>query len=233
MAILSILGLYNWDPDVFDLLVLPTADDITDDAEKVADPWVPVKDELVQLICMRYAELSLVYPDWNDMRTMIGIWSKARLHTWIALYNTMLYAYNPIWNKDGYSKETRNLTGSNNRTANLANTDTTDTINYVTKQTGSVIHQVTGFDTNSFSDNTKDIPDLSDTTNGRVYRSGTETGTDNHATTDKGTIIHEENGNIGVTTTQQMIKEQRDIVAFNLYETIAEEFKNEFCIQLY
>ena len=101
MATLSILGLYNWDPAVFRDLVIPTAADITSDAEKVDDPWVPDKDILIRLICMRYAELSLVYPDWKDMQTMIGMWSAARLPVWVALYNTLLYKYNPIWNKDG------------------------------------------------------------------------------------------------------------------------------------
>ena len=40
-------------------------------------------------------------------------------------------------------------------------------------------------------------------------------------------------GNIGVTTTQQLIREQRDIERFNLYDIIIEDFKMRFCILIY
>lgn len=37
-------------------------------------------------------------------------------------------------------------------------------------------------------------------------------------------------GNIGVTTTQQMIREQRDIIQFDLIDIIVKEFKLQFCL---
>lgn len=40
-------------------------------------------------------------------------------------------------------------------------------------------------------------------------------------------------GNIGVTTTQQMIEEQRSVVKFNLSDYIIEEFKRRFCLMIY
>lgn len=40
-------------------------------------------------------------------------------------------------------------------------------------------------------------------------------------------------GNIGVTTTQQMIREQREIVQFNIYDYIARAFVEFFCILVY
>ena len=40
-------------------------------------------------------------------------------------------------------------------------------------------------------------------------------------------------GNIGVTTTQQLIREQRAIDLFNLYDIIIEDFKMRFCILVY
>ena len=38
---------------------------------------------------------------------------------------------------------------------------------------------------------------------------------------------------IGVTTTQELIREQRDIDLFNLYDKIIEDFKMRFCILVY
>lgn len=40
-------------------------------------------------------------------------------------------------------------------------------------------------------------------------------------------------GNVGVTTTQQMLEEERRIADFNIYDTIAEDFKKDFCVMVY
>lgn len=52
---------------------------------------------------------------------------------------------------------------------------------------------------------------------------------------DTGTITRErrEQGNIGVTTTQQMIREEREVADFSLYQVIIDEFKMRFCIMVY
>lgn len=42
-----------------------------------------------------------------------------------------------------------------------------------------------------------------------------------------------EQGNIGVTTTQQMIKEEREVSEFNTIEYIIDDFQNEFCVMIY
>lgn len=56
-----------------------------------------------------------------------------------------------------------------------------------------------------------------------------------HDSADSGTISRErtEQGNIGITSTQQLIKEEREIAEFNLYDLITEEFKKEFCVMVY
>lgn len=40
-------------------------------------------------------------------------------------------------------------------------------------------------------------------------------------------------GNIGVTTTQQMIEQQRDVVKLNIYNYIIDSFIRRFCIMMY
>ena len=40
-------------------------------------------------------------------------------------------------------------------------------------------------------------------------------------------------GNIGVTTTQQMLQSERDIANYNIYMQIVDDFKSEFCILVY
>ena len=52
-------------------------------------------------------------------------------------------------------------------------------------------------------------------------------------TTEEGSHELHAHGNIGITTTQQLIREQRDIDLFNLYDIIIEDFKMRFCILIY
>lgn len=251
MASFSILGLYDYDPTVFDGLTLPTAADITNDADKVADPWVPNKTDFIGYLVLQAAEMELVYASAPVMATMITVWSAAHHYEWVQLYNTMLYKYNPIWNKDGLWKETRDLDGKNERTANLETTDTrtytnlTDEhtlTNLTNTQTGAIEHDVTGYDVNSYSANTRDnYNQLKNVGSGseKNVRNGEDknvqkiTGTDKYYTEDNGTITREESGNIGVTMTQEMIQRQREIVQFNLYDYIARQFIKQFCIQVY
>lgn len=217
MAILSVLGMYDYDNTLFDGLQLPTAADITDEADKVADPWIPDKQELVDYLLMECAELEVLRPSVPTLKKMIDIWSKARQPVWKALYNTLLYKYNPIWNKDGSYSETR--------TPNLTTTDNATVTNMKTEHTGDVTHNVTGYDANTFSPDTQDVNNTADTTNGASANTRTETGTE--------TIVRTEGGNIGVTMTQEMIRQQREVVMFNLYDVIVQEFKERFCLLVY
>ena len=213
MATMSILGLYNYDPTVFDGLTIPTAADITDEADKVSDPFVPDKQTLISYICMQLAEMELVYTKPEIVKTMIGIWSSVRLPVWKAIYNTRLYKYNPIWNKDGEIIEDHDLTIE----------DDYNVTNLKTEHDGNVANEVTGYDTNTYSPNTRQVVDTSDTQNGNT----------NNVHTDTGTITRTEHGNIGVTMTQEMIRQQREVVEFNLYDYILQDFKAQFCVAVW
>ena len=213
MANLSILGLYNYDPAIFDGLTIPTADDITDEADKVADPFVPDKETLIQYICMQLAEMELVYTKPEVVKTMIGIWSSVRLPVWKAIYNTLLYKYNPIWNKDGEIIEDHDLTIEDDYTVT----------NLKTEHDGNVANEVTGYDSTTYSPNTRQVVDTADTQNGATKNTHT----------DKGTITKTEGGNIGVTMTQEMIRQQREVVEFNLYDYILQDFKAQFCVAVW
>ena len=40
-------------------------------------------------------------------------------------------------------------------------------------------------------------------------------------------------GNQGITSTQQLIKEEREVSQFSLYDIIISEFKTRFCLLVY
>ena len=64
-----------------------------------------------------------------------------------------------------------------------------------------------------------------------------ETGSITHGekvvTSNEGSHELHAHGNIGVTTTQKLIREQREVDLFNLYDIIIEDFKMRFCILVY
>ena len=66
-----------------------------------------------------------------------------------------------------------------------------------------------------------------------IQKAGNMTHGEQIATTNSGTHELHAHGNIGVTTTQKLIREQRDIELFNLYDIIIENFKMRFCILVY
>ena len=66
-----------------------------------------------------------------------------------------------------------------------------------------------------------------------IQKAGNMTHGEQIATTNEGSHELHAHGNIGVTTTQKLIREQRDIELFNLYDIIIEDFKMRFCILIY
>ena len=221
MAFLSILGLYHYDPTVFDGLVIPTANDIRTTAPVVEDPFVPNKDTLVNYICMELAELSLVYASPATVKEMIGVWSQVHLNEWIELYNTLILENNPIWNKDG--TRTHHVKGDLHLMTGGATTKTG------TDMTSETRSNVTGYDADTYSPDTQDIVhntgDLDKNLNQFTYNNQRDQA--DYIETDV------EQGNIGITSTMSMIAEQREIVKFNLYEYITQQFKNQFCVMVY
>ena len=93
---------------------------------------------------------------------------------------------------------------------------------------------------NNSTESTEDF-----TGNGKVTNSGTkttantgdETNNVSRETSDNNTgeTTHEqsETGNIGVTTTQQMISAEREIAMFNIIDFIINDFKERFCLLIY
>lgn len=224
-ATMDIVALYNYDPDIFIGLSLPTQVD---------------RSTLIDNLLMECAEMELLYSNFDFMQGAITAWSNKQLHVWTELAKTLEYEYEPLWNKDYHvsRREDRSFRGTEDVTTN-----TDDDKSYSGSSTGTNtgsgtdLHTVYGFNSNT------DAPESKDTTNNSVTSSGTSTSTDNRDiretidrdTTDTGQIKNEdwERGNIGVMSTQDLIKQQREVVQFNLIDYIIKDFKNRFCLGVY
>lgn len=221
MAMLSILALYNWDNTLFNDLNVPEGMD---------------KNNIIDNILFECAELSLLYTDPAFMKRAIKQWSDKEQNVWTKLFATENFDYNPIWNVDGTvtEKETveRDRTNDIDRstaTAEAAHEATSDDTDQTTTDS------VTGYNSTSWQDHTKSVidSDRDITTNSTRNISGTDNVDEAESEDVERNLETRRTGNIGITTTQQMIREERDVALFNTIEFITTSFKKRFCIMVY
>lgn len=203
---MSVLGLYNYDNTLFSTMQVP---------EGVDRDNILVPNLLAEL-----AELEVLYTDPDIMKTLINVWSRKQLPVWEKLQATVNLEYNPIYNKDGYYEETENTERENSNS-------TTDSLTAAVTDAGTNLNQVAAFNSNTFENREKDT--LNNTRNQTQTNTGTSSGTESGEVTRS----RHEYGNIGVTTTQQMINEEREVVKFNMVNYIIEDFKQRFCVLVY
>lgn len=248
-ARLSILGMYNYDNTIFDDFQLPDR--------------IPRDMFLNNLLleCAEFGCIypdgdffKMALKSWSQMEITTWEWLLDTQHyEYNPIWNVDVHDSERIDNKEtrnlqGTNNETRNLGGTNNNTKNLTTTDT-GTVN--TKFSDNDIQEV---DVNAFNSGTGtrrettttrygknelESRNLSSNTSGTDNYTSTDTGTDNYTSTDTGTIDNNnkrefyKRGNQGVTTTQQMIREEQALAKFNIDDYIINEFKKRFCILLY
>ena len=181
MARASILGLYNYDPDIFAELSFPEGID---------------KATAISTIIFQNAELGLLYTDPETLKTAIGAWSYASQYTWEKYARILSLEYNPIWNKDGTITET-------------------EEIGRERSSSGTGENKVSAFNETTYQNRVKDE---------------TETEASESETREYTRV---EQGNIGVMSTQSMIREEEQIAKFNVYDEISKDFKNRFCVMVY
>lgn len=111
-AMVTPLSLYMIDNTIFDGIELPTMPtNPTDYPDLYVQGFALDRDVLVNNILMETGEMDCIYPNPEFFKFAVTQWSKKELHVWQALYNTLFYKYNPLWNKDGTIKESaRDLT---------------------------------------------------------------------------------------------------------------------------
>ena len=240
---LDLLGIYNFDNTVLDLLEVPE----DEDGNELID-----KDTLKDNLLMDTAEMEILYPDASFLKLAIGAWSKKQVPIWSELYASTQYEYNPIWNVDGTVVEERDLAGTDYRTDDHTTERThddsmerthDDTMERTHDDTLTTANDVYGYNSATAAPESKVTADhdgtITDAHTGTITDAhtgtitDTDTGTINHDTTDTGSITTTRTGNIGVTSTQSLIKEQRDVVQFNIMDYIINDFKNRFCLLVY
>lgn len=228
-ATVSLLGLKRLNDGILGELVVPDGVDVE-----------LVKDNLLA----ETAELEVIYPDAIFMQAMIGRWSAKELPIWERLYKTTLLEYNPIENYDRMEEWTEAEDTKKNTEADATGTSTTDTDGTSTRQsnTDGVINDqkyVSAYNEIEFTPTERDNNTQNEKNNSEQKDVGTvsvKTSAEN--TTDETgnrNLLRKgrAHGNIGVTTSQQMIEAERDVALYNIIDVIINSFKNRFCLQVY
>lgn len=276
-ATLSILGLYDYDPTIFDLMTLPAGID---------------KDQVRDNILLQGADFEVLYPDPVFMKQAIKRWADKWYFTFERWHKALLIEYDPLNNYDRYEeyedteKSTRSDSGRNEMVRESAgdmtglNTESADSSvsesstgstsgtsasssTGSTSASGTTAHDISAYDSATMRENTKDTSSSSgndsSSTSGNTSTSSTdaktstgtnaisgssssttnnsESGTDTTSSSGKTdrNLKHKAHlyGNIGVTTSQQMLESELNVVRFNLVEQITDCFVTEFCLMIY
>lgn len=182
------------------------------------------RDDVIACILEQYGQQALVHPDPEYMRRYVPIWSKRRLGIWTKLLKTTELEYNPIENYDRKEEITEQR-----ETGRQTATKTTATGGDVTESSNNAEHLVSAENEYTYQPDSKDTAGenmsvrRTNDTSGNVGESGTEN------------FIHRNHthGNIGVTTSQQMIEAERNVVRYSIIEEIAADYRDAFCLSIY
>lgn len=154
----------------------------------------PTKNDLYYM-GIKYATLETVTDDLDEFLTYVDVACENFEYKWETLYDTTVLDYNPIWNVDGETVETRDI----------ASRHIEDTVGGadVTTETGSAPYDSSEYHKQSKS-NTVSLEHTDEH--------------DEDAYID--TITTTRTGNIGVTSTQKMINEEREVAYLNMLDVI-------------
>jgi hypothetical protein len=210
MAILSLLGIVNVDPTIINDTNFPLPTGL---AHETLDP----------ILLAETAELEILYPEPTTLSTVIKAWSTARGQAWAKMATALAAEYNPIHNYDRTESWTEAREGESSRAgtnegsgqSSGSSTGTQDVAGY--NAAGAVASVPKTKDTGSSSGSSSQSGEWS------------EDGSNSESSTRTGRI----QGNIGVTTSQQMIQSELELRQMDLYRIIVEEFKRMFCLGVY
>lgn len=242
--------MYSWDNTLFDTLVVPNGVD----KDLLVDNIILELSEL-ELLYSDPEFLKFAMGAWSnkELEKWQELYSTTQLdYDPIENYNrTETSTDTETRNLTGTNNQTRNLTGTDKEIRNLSVTNnSTVGVDGEVNNSGSdvVAEKVAGFNsiepTESKSNTTtygsKSESDSTTTTEqdgtdtGTVDNERSDAGTVNNNMTDTGTVTNGRSsnvkGNIGVTTSQQMIQQEREVLEFNIYDYIINSFKLRFCV---
>lgn len=210
-------GFQQWmlshDDDLFANMVLPEGID---------------KETLTDNIILRGGEFEVVYSNPDFYKAAIGVWSKKYQRTFEKWINALNISYNPLENYDRMEEWSDRETGTQTDTENSYSSGET---RGSTSTNSSTEEKKSAFDSSTYQP--QSTVDGSGIGTDESYNSSESNNNHNMTNSHDLERTGRAHGNIGVTTSQQMLQSELDISKWNIYEQITDLFINEFCIMVY
>lgn len=223
---LTLIGLYNFDPTLFDSLELPAEYD---------------KQTFVDSLLLEHGEKCILYSNPDFMKYSIGAWGRKWALELERIAQALKAEYDPIYNYDRYEEYTdnegRKLTSTTNAGHKATDSPDFDVIRE-TNDNAVTENQTSAYNSSSYQPESKTIVDGGKETATTKGKTQDLAETSNSKTDDAETrnFSHKAHlyGNIGVTTSAAMVSEVvQQRFKYNLYGTAARLFANELLIGIY
>ena len=174
------------------------------------------KQTLTDNILLRGGEFEVLYSNPTAMQSLIGIWSRREQATFKRWVSALAIEYAPLENYDRIEHWTDETDGT-------GSSDSSGSVNTTSNDTSELTKSA--YDQSTYSPYEKTIND------GTVGTTSSDsTDTEMSSDSEHNGRIH---GNIGVTTSQQMLEAELNIGYWNVYTKITELFLQEFTIPVY
>ena len=212
-AKITLIGFNNYYANLWDLLRVPSGIN---------------KEELINNILMKGGEFEVLYSNPEFMKNMIGVWSTKWMHTMERWVKALSINYDPLENYDRREEwlDVNSRTGKTDRTERATGHDDS-----TSSGSGNTTNSRSAFDASDYSPHDKSDSTSSGSNTSDSLTSANGTINENESGTNKRT--GRAHGNIGVTTSQQMLESELEIARWNLYDEITDLFLSEFCIYTY
>ena len=205
-------------------------------------------DTLKGNILLEGGEFEVLYSNPDFMRDCVTKWGKKYYQTFKKWIDALNFEYEPLWNFDRHEEWSEDIAGDNTTTYGKKDTRIVESD---TKQTNDLKENVdiddevenkrSAMDSSSYQPhdqiltdsgqetrNTGTIKNELDTTDTNT-ESGSDKNEHNTQTTHTGHLY----GNIGVTTSQQMLESELELRKWNIYEHITDLFIKDLLIPVY
>ena len=228
-AKITTIGFHNWmksqNDDLFSKMNLPVGIN---------------KDTLIDNILLRAGEFEVFYSNPFVYQSAIGVWSDKHKRTFEKWVNALSIEYNPIENYDRKEEWEDNINENSNGTNTSIEKINFNSSGYTSGSTslnGINDNKVSAYDSDVYQPESQNT-NTSNSTDSLTTNTNTNNNRNNDITINKDTYnnskhIGHVHGNIGVTTTQQMLESELSLATWNVYDHIIDLFIEEFCIAVY
>ena len=182
------------------------------------------KDLLVNTILEDSAHFEALYTNPDYLRDSITNWFNRYLYTFDKWVKALAIEYNPLSNYDRHEEYTDSegtiTTGHDTMTSTSTSNDSVN---------GTVTDKVVPYEDGILTNKgqTENVSTNNVSTTGNT---ATDTSTNNNRTLTHTAHLY---GNIGVTSSQEMLQNELEIAKFNIIKQISDLFVSDYCLMIY